>query len=224
MCRNARPGQDATQIEIEFDARFHRAETLDYKKHFVNGHEHLRMPIICDKAPDKVLMALWGLIPNWASNMTYEDFYKMQMRDKKDTLMARIEDIDKTTSYRDVVGNRCLILLESFKEWQHVPRIKKVEKIPYEIGRPDGKLFAVAGLYSVVNGKLSFTLLTTEANAMMAEIHNSAKRMPVVLNKLEEKTWLGGAPREQFYDRSNIQLVATPENQQPSQSASIIYL
>lgn len=224
MCRNARPGQNASQLEIEFDARFHRAEQLDYKKHFVNGHEHLRMPIICDKAPDKILMALWGLIPTWATSMTHQDFYKMQNDQKRDTLMARIEDIDTTQSYKDLVNNRCLILLESFKEWQHVPRIKKVDKIPYEISHPQGKFFAVAGLYSVVNGKLSFTLLTTEANKLMAEIHNSAKRMPVVLNKLEEKTWLGGAPKEQFYDRSHIQLVATPENQQPLQTAGVIYL
>lgn len=33
----------------------------------------------------------------------------------------------------------------------------------------------------------------------MAEIHNSGKRMPVVLNKLEEKTRLGGAARKQSF-------------------------
>lgn len=222
MCRNIRPGQNASQLEVEFDARFHRAEALDYKKHFVNGHEHLRMPIICDKAPDKIIMGLWGLIPNWAGNVTPEEFYKKQALEHRDTLMARIEDVETKVSYRDSINNRCIILVESIKEWQHVRRMKKIDKIPYEISHADGKLMAIAGLYNVANGRLTFTLLTTEANELMAEIHNSAKRMPVILNKLEEKTWLGGAPKEQFYDRSNIKLVAYAENEQPSQN--VIYL
>lgn len=223
MCRNARPGQSASQLEIEFDARFHRAETLNYKKHFENGHDHSRMPVICDKAPDKILMALWGLVPSWAPNISHEEFYKIQSKEKKDTLMARIEDIENTSSYKSFINNRCIILLESFKEWQHVPGAGKVNKIPYEIKRPDERMFAVAGLYSVVNGKLSFTLLTTEANQLMSEIHNTARRMPVVLNKLEEKTWLGGAPKEQFYDRNNIALRALPEGSGNAQD-NVIYL
>ncbi|MDB9380919.1 SOS response-associated peptidase family protein [Nodularia spumigena CS-584] len=222
MCRNLRPGQNASQLEVEFDARFHRAEALVYKKHFVNGHEHLRVPIICDKAPDKIVMGLWGLIPSWSGNMNYEDFYKKQAQEHRDTLMARIEDVETKVSYRDSLNNRCIILLESFKEWQHVRRVNRLDKISYEISHPESKYMAVAGLYQLTNGKLTFTLLTTEANELMAEIHNSAKRMPVILNKLEAKTWLRGAPKELFYDRSRIQLVAHPENQQPTQN--VIYL
>lgn len=218
MCNYLRPGRDKSQLEIDFDARFHRPEPLNYKKHFENGFEHPRIPVICDKAPDKILMGRWGLIPPWATNFDHETFYK----EKSHNLLARIEDIDERVSFRDSAQNRCIILVESFKEWKHVPSgIKKVYKVPYEISKPDGSLMAIAGIYSVVNGRLTFAQVTTEANTLMAEIHNSGLRMPVILNKLEEKTWLGGADRRQFYDRSKIALAAVPENESPMQAAMI---
>ena len=58
-------------------------------------------------------------------------------------------------------------------------------------------LFAMAGIWEewidkkdsgmVIN---SFSIITTEANPLVAKIHNIKKRMPVILNKETEKTWL----------------------------------
>ena len=36
----------------------------------------------------------------------------------------------------------------------------------------------------------TFTVITTRANPMMEVIHNSKKRMPVILSPEEERTWL----------------------------------
>ncbi len=36
----------------------------------------------------------------------------------------------------------------------------------------------------------TFSILTTDANELMAEIHNSAKRMPLVLDRKLELPWL----------------------------------
>ena len=36
----------------------------------------------------------------------------------------------------------------------------------------------------------TFSVITTDANEMMAEIHNSAKRMPAILDKSAEAGWL----------------------------------
>jgi len=36
----------------------------------------------------------------------------------------------------------------------------------------------------------TFTILTTEANELMAGIHNSARRMPVLLERSAEMRWL----------------------------------
>lgn len=36
----------------------------------------------------------------------------------------------------------------------------------------------------------TFSIITTDANDLMADIHNSARRMPVILNKSSETGWL----------------------------------
>ena len=40
--------------------------------------------------------------------------------------------------------------------------------------------------------KKSFSIITTEANELLAEIHNMKKRMPLILNKQNEASWLNG--------------------------------
>jgi putative SOS response-associated peptidase YedK len=55
---------------------------------------------------------------------------------------------------------------------------------------------SLAGLYSEwissVSGEVtfSFTVLTTAANELMADIHNSKKRMPLILERENEDLWL----------------------------------
>jgi len=61
---------------------------------------------------------------------------------------------------------------------------------------------SLAGIYDdwveTTTGKTitTFSILTTAANDLMAEIHNSAKRMPVVLEKNLEKQWLESTTAE----------------------------
>jgi len=38
----------------------------------------------------------------------------------------------------------------------------------------------------------SYTIVTTEANELMSEIHNSKKRMPVILSRENENEWING--------------------------------
>ena len=38
----------------------------------------------------------------------------------------------------------------------------------------------------------SFTIVTSEANELMSEIHNSKKRMPVILSRENENEWING--------------------------------
>jgi len=206
MCYHVKPPQDADQAAMEFDARFGRPEYLDYKKHFLNGFEHPHIPIILDESPQEIITGTWGLIPGWAANKEPKEFYKTA-----NTLNAKVEEVHQKASYKSYVDNRCLILVESFKEWKHVPGLgKKVDKVPYEISMPDGSLFAIAGIYSLIHGEPTITLLTTTANTLMAEIHNSAKRMPVVLNKDERKLWLQRDKLEPYHARTEIELKAEP--------------
>ena len=82
---------------------------------------------------------------------------------------------------------RCLILSDGFYEWK-----KGKEKIPYRVFLKNETLFAMAGIWDTwknAEGKPihSFAIITTSPNELMKNIH---QRMPLILNKNDEKNWL----------------------------------
>jgi len=84
---------------------------------------------------------------------------------------------------------RCLIPADAFYEWK-TTGLK--QKQPYSIGMGDDSLFAFAGLWDSwedpSRGLIkSCTILTTEANALLKDLHN---RMPVILNTGDYDRWL----------------------------------
>lgn len=121
----------------------------------------------------------WGLIPSWAKDQKIG--YKM--------INARAETAAEKPSFRHAFKKkRCLIPANAFYEW------KKGEngKMPMLIHLEGGELFAFAGLWESwesPEGEVihSCTILTTQPNAVMADIHD---RMPVILAKEAEKIWL----------------------------------
>jgi putative SOS response-associated peptidase YedK len=65
-------------------------------------------------------------------------------------------------------------------------------KVPYRIAFKTEEPFAFAGIWSTVHdaqGKAQhrFAIITTAANALVAEIHN---HMPVILQERDEADWL----------------------------------
>jgi putative SOS response-associated peptidase YedK len=128
------------------------------------------------------------------------------------TLNARIETCAEKASFRHLIGSkRCLVPSSGFFEWQTAGKLK----IPYFITDPKQEIFSIAGIYDSwldhSTGALenTFTILTTAANPLMAEIHNTKKRMPLILATNEEDAWLAGKlSLENIMDRSAIQLEA----------------
>ena len=110
-----------------------------------NGYSYPEMPVIFDTSPGEVNLARWGLVPFFAKDD--REFLK-----KSNTLNAKIETAETLASYKNYVGNRCLILAERFKEWKHESVNGKIVKTPYEIKTSDDMPFAFAGLYSIWNG------------------------------------------------------------------------
>ena len=127
------------------------------------------------------------MIPHWAKDDSI----------RKNTLNARSETIHEKPSFRQVVNNRCLVLSDGFFEWQWLDE-KGKKKQKYEITLPSNELFAFAGLWSEwvdkTTGELinSYAILTTEANETMSRIHNSKKRMPMILSRDNERGWING--------------------------------
>lgn len=156
----------------------------------INGFAHPITPIIANDKPDIIDMASWGLLPHWSTDLKF----------RKNTLNARIESVEELPSFRDCSANRCLIPGSCFYEWRHEGN----KKIPYKIINQETELFSFAGIYSDWTDATTqtvlrtYTILTTAANETMQYIHNTKKRMPVILKVADEEKWLAGEAINQF--------------------------
>ena len=80
-------------------------------------------------------------------------------------------------------SKRCLVIADGFYEWKR----KGKSKQPYRVVIKKDELFAMAGIWNIYKGVLTFALITCKANAVMSPIHD---RMPVILPQNREETWL----------------------------------
>ena len=185
MCFHSKQSKSAQELQNRFKAKFEN-EAL-FQPTIYNGFQFPKTPVITNKQPDKIQLYNWGLIPFWAKDDSI----------KKNTLNARIESILEKQSFRDVANNRCLVLADSFYEWQWLDE-KGKQKQKYELMLPNKETFAFAGLYSERQDKSTgelrntYTILTTEANELMSKIHNIKNRMPVIVATDNEQNWLHG--------------------------------
>lgn len=122
----------------------------------------------------------WGLVPGWAK----------QMRAGKPLINARSETVLEKPSFRGGIKHRrCLVPADGYFEWQgDVPGKKQ----PFYITRPDGALFAFAGIWEhwmAPDGSEleSAAILTTGADETIAPVHH---RMPVVVDGRDFDLWL----------------------------------
>lgn len=212
MCYKYKEPEDLQQAEMVFNAELFDPDFWSGGRE-VFGFDHPYCPIILDRKVDLIVAGYWGLVHQNAATMDRKEYFK-----RSNTLNAKIETVEKLFSYKNYVDNRCLILAQEFIEYKHVPSGKSVpNKIPYRIYAQDKKPFAMAGIYSMIGNEPTFTILTTEANTLMAEIHNSAKRMPVILKPEEQKLWLNREPLQPYHSRKEVELEAIPyHGQQPT--------
>lgn len=139
------------------------------------------LAVINDGQQNRVGYLRWGLIPPFAKSEKMG--YKL--------INARAETLMERPSFRSAFLNRrCLIIADSFYEWIHDASGKT--KQPMRIQLSSQPLFMMAGLWErwkSPDGETlySCTIITTEANTLMAPIHN---RMPVILRPEDEARWL----------------------------------
>ena len=202
MCFHSKQTKLALEVENRFNAKIDNITNFNPQEN-LNGFEHPLTPVIIDEKPEIITHYNWGLIPSWSKDDQI----------KKLTLNARIETINEKPSFKYSVNKRCLVIANGFYEWQWLDS-KGKNKIKYEIEVDNEELFAFAGLYSqwidtntgIV--KNTFTIVTTEANKLMSEIHNHKKRMPIILKKEDESKWLEHQPIQDFAFPYETHLVA----------------
>jgi putative SOS response-associated peptidase YedK len=125
-------------------------------------------------------LVLWGLIPSWANDPAIG----------ARMINARAESAPEKPAFRAAFKRRrCLLPASGFYEWQKLDGGKQ----PHHITAAGGELLAFAGLWEIWRGPdggelETCTILTTEANAVTAPIHD---RMPVILAPADYAAWLG---------------------------------
>jgi putative SOS response-associated peptidase YedK len=155
--------------------------------HHANAFDFPVMPVITQHQPQKVQAYSWGLIPHWVKSI--EDSKKI----KTQTLNAKGETIFEKPSFRNyVMQNRCIVLADGFFEWMEFQK----KKYPHYVYLDEFSVFGFAGLYShwtdKETGELfrTFTIITTSANPLLAKIHNTKERMPVIIPQQDWDNWL----------------------------------
>lgn len=160
---------------------------------FFNGFDHPQLPIV--SRIGEIEMAQWGIIPKWIkSNQEASEI-------SKKTLNARIESIDSKPSFSVAwQNNPCLVLASGFFEWQH----RNNKKNPFYIFPKYNEILLFGGIYNdwfdpnLSKWIRTYSIITRRANSLMSEIHNTKKRMPLIIPHNLANDWISGDSKERF--------------------------
>jgi putative SOS response-associated peptidase YedK len=163
----------------------------DLPLHHTSGFSHPELLIYTNESPYFPTIATWGLVPHWIKDET-------QLKSLwNKTLNARGETIFEKPAFRQSAKtNRGILYIDGFYEHHHFNN----KTYPFFIRRKDDQPMALGALwnewvYPDTGGRMhTFSIITTEGNAMMSKIHNNPKikapRMPFIIPDTCEEEWL----------------------------------
>ena len=118
---------------------------------------------------NEAVMAQWGLPPASAK----QSFL----------INARAETVQEKPTFRDAFHHRrCMVVASGWYEWS-------APKTPWHLQLFDGGVMAFAGLRYGQKDQQRFVIMTTNADAGLADIHH---RAPLVLAPDSYDAWIGG--------------------------------
>jgi len=161
----------------------------DYEpRYHVSGFAHPKLAVWTADDPHKIQAYQWGFIPSWSKNKADAT------KNAKLYLNTVCEKL--TSTYKPFYKQRCLVFLTGFFEWKwSEPGNPKSAKTPYFI-HLRREVFTVGGLYNRwidrESGEVYNTcsIITTAANELMVSIHNTKKRMPLIVQESDWDVWL----------------------------------
>jgi putative SOS response-associated peptidase YedK len=164
-----------------------RTDEWDTYYHHLSGFEFKKVPVLTCEDNTRIQAFNWGLIPSWSKDLEYAKQSRMNC------LNAKAETIFEKPSFRTaIMQRRCLFHVNGFYEWREVNK----KKYPYFIKLKDQEAFALGGIYErwvdKSTGEIFDTtaIVTTEANPLMAKIHNVKLRMPLIFDKETMRQWI----------------------------------
>jgi putative SOS response-associated peptidase YedK len=174
MCGRFSIAKEAEDIVARFEAGLANAFSKNY-----NAAPTQNLPVKTNSEPHVINFYRWGLVPFWAKDESIGS----------KLINARAETVSIKPSFKNSLkSRRCLVISDGFFEWKKMAGLKQ----PYRVTLKNEDLYAYAGLWDIWkdtqgNAVNSFTIITTDANELVSELHN---RMPVILNREDEALWL----------------------------------
>lgn len=222
------PDQHVRLLELE-----RKIIQLDLLLPVVNGFDYGNSIVIvpAEDCRWKFSVMEWGFIPPYLKTREAVNHFRFGYKDEAGrfhppvtTLNATAEEILKPGKiYREAaLKRRCLILSGGFYEWRHVfplgkkgQPLKTAVKYPYRINVKGKDYFFMAGIWQPWTDRETgetietFAIVTTAANRLMEQIHNSKKRMPVILSEQLAGEWISeGLTEERILEIAGSQFPA----------------
>lgn len=137
-------------------------------------------PIITSQTPDRITMARWGLLPDWARDS----------RVASDFVNARSEKARTHATYSSLIrSQRCLVPASGFIEWRRDGALRR----PHLLAPKTDELLMMAGIWNRWRSPDgvhvdTFTMFTVPASDEVSVLHD---RMPAFLQTTDARAvWL----------------------------------
>ncbi len=196
--------------------------SYDIEALVTDGFAYGSTPVIVPKSDcgwDIVQME-WGFIPRYLLNRDAVEKFRRGYTDDNGKYRPPITTLNAIGEelllpgkmYRDAaLRRRCVFISTGFYEWRHVYPIgkkgqplKTAIKYPYNIRtKSDNEIHFTAGIWQSWTDKGTgetvdtCALVTTKANGLMEQIHNSKKRMPTILTPELAGEWISDGLSEE---------------------------
>jgi putative SOS response-associated peptidase YedK len=212
LCYHTSLARSADYLEKRFQAKFEQRNLFEPIYHH-SGFSTPLHPVIANESVQSISLFQWGLVPFWTKDEVSAERIRTQ------TLNAKAETIHQKPSFRaSIITKRCLVLVDGFYEWREEGK----KKYPYYISLASNDAFALAGIWDrwlnnrTGEVKETFSIVTTRANPLLERIHNTRKRMPVILRQEDETKWL-----EEDLDRTAIDSLLGPYDATQMQARTV---
>ena len=195
MCYHTSTALKTKKLEEHFKVKV-SDDTLrpifDTPNYHLNGFAHPNMLMIPQEKSELLAPGVWGIVPSNKSSSQIKDYYKEAVK-YGGGLNARSEKLFQHFIYKDsAMSKRCIIPVSGFFE----PHEHLKKKYPFYFKSSKNEPLALAGLYTVIDTYITFTILTKEASPLFAKIHNKKNRQPVIMDIESTKNWLSDGLNE----------------------------
>jgi len=196
MCFHTSQIQKVEQLEKQYKVKLSdesQRELFDQSRYHINGFTHSQLLIIPQEKPSVLAAATWGIAPENKKVSELKAYYKEAVK-FGGGLNARAEKAFEHFLYRQsIFTKRCIVPVSAFFE----PHDHKGKKYPFVFKPKSEDSLSLAGLYTRIDNKVTFTILTQEASPLFAKIHNKKNRQPVILNAEQVNEWLDNGLKEE---------------------------